>query len=80
MKSAITLKDGLVEQSNFDTYGVMRMDEMPRVDVHIVPSTEVPRGVGEPGVPPIGPALANAIFALTGKPVSKLPMQSSVAV
>ena len=80
LKSAITLKDGLVEQSNFDTYGVMRMDEMPRVDVHIVPSTEVPRGVGEPGVPPIGPALANAIFALTGKPVSKLPMQSSVAV
>lgn len=80
LKSAITLKDGLVEQSNFDTYGVLRMDEMPRVDVHIVPSQEVPCGVGEPGVPPIGPALANAIFALTGKPVSKLPMRSSVGV
>ncbi len=80
LKSAITLKDGLVQQSNFDTYGVLRMDEMPIVEVHTVASDAAPSGVGEPGVPPIGPALANAIFALTGKPVTKLPMRSSVAV
>jgi isoquinoline 1-oxidoreductase subunit beta len=79
-KGAVTLKDGVVEQSNFDTYNVLRMDEMPVVEVHFVPSTNAPTGVGEPGVPPLGPALANAIFALTGKPVAKLPMQSSAAV
>jgi len=77
LKGAITLKDGVVDQSNFDTYDVLRMDEMPQVEVHIVPSTAPPTGVGEPGVPPLGPALANAIFALTGKPVTKLPMLAS---
>ena len=64
---AVTLKDGRVEQSNFNSYRVLRMNEMPRVEVHIVPSTEPPTGVGEPGVAPLGPALANAIFAATGK-------------
>jgi isoquinoline 1-oxidoreductase beta subunit len=77
LKGAVTLKEGVVEQSNFDTYDVLRMDEMPQVEVHIVPSTAPPTGVGEPGVPPLGPALANAIFALTGKPVTKLPMLSA---
>ncbi|MDX2143969.1 MAG: xanthine dehydrogenase family protein molybdopterin-binding subunit [Rhodospirillaceae bacterium] len=80
LKNAVTLKDGVVEQSNFDNYGALRMAEMPAVEVHIVPSTSKPSGVGEPGVPPIGPALANAVFALTGKLVTKLPMQASVGV
>ncbi len=74
MKGEITLKDGKVEQGNFDTYDVLRMDEMPVVEVHIVPSDEKPTGTGEPGVPPIAPAVANAILALTGKPVTRLPM------
>jgi mono/diheme cytochrome c family protein len=64
---AITLKDGHVEQNNFNDYRVLRMNEMPQVEVHIVPSQENPTGVGEPGVAPIGPAVANAIFAATGK-------------
>ena len=70
---AITLKDGRVEQDNFNNYRVLRMNEMPKVEVHIVPSTEAPTGVGEPGVAPIGPAVANAIFAATGKRMHVLP-------
>ena len=70
----ITLKDGVVQQANFDTYRVLRIPDMPVVEVHIVPSAEPPTGVGEPGVPPLGPALANALFKLTGKRVRKLPM------
>jgi isoquinoline 1-oxidoreductase beta subunit len=70
---AITLKDGKVEQSNFDGYQVLRIDAMPKVEVHIVPSTEPPTGVGEPGVAPIGPAVANAVFAATGKRLRVLP-------
>ncbi|GIL39013.1 xanthine dehydrogenase family protein molybdopterin-binding subunit [Roseiterribacter gracilis] len=70
----ITLKDGEVEQSNFHDYVPLRMDEMPKVEVFIVPSTAAPTGVGEPGVPPIGPAVANAIFAATGKRVRELPL------
>jgi len=81
MKGAITLKDGVVEQSNFNSYDVLRMTEMPKVEVHIVPSTEHPTGVGEPGVPPVGPAVANAIFALTGKAPTRLPInQAGLAV
>ncbi|HEY3177994.1 MAG TPA: xanthine dehydrogenase family protein molybdopterin-binding subunit [Casimicrobiaceae bacterium] len=71
---AITLKDGGVEQSNFHDYPVLRMNEMPAVDVHIVPSTEKPTGVGEPGVPPIAPAVANALAGATGKRLRKLPL------
>jgi isoquinoline 1-oxidoreductase beta subunit len=74
LHSKVTLKDGMVEQSNFDDYEVLRMDEMPRVEVHIVASAEAPTGVGEPGVPPIGPAVANAVAALTGKRVRVLPI------
>jgi isoquinoline 1-oxidoreductase beta subunit len=70
---AITLKDGKVEQTNFDGYQVLRIDEMPKVEVHIVPSPEAPTGVGEPGVAPIGPAVANAVFAATGKRLRILP-------
>ncbi|MDB6098854.1 MAG: aldehyde oxidase, partial [Gammaproteobacteria bacterium] len=70
---AVTLKDGRVEQDNFNNYRVLRMNEMPKVEVYIVPSTEAPTGVGEPGVAPIGPAVANAVFAATGKRIHVLP-------
>jgi len=70
---AITLKDGKVEQTNFDGYQVLRIDEMPKIEVHIVQSPEAPTGVGEPGVAPIGPAVANAVFAATGKRLRVLP-------
>jgi isoquinoline 1-oxidoreductase beta subunit len=70
---AITLKAGQVEQSNFFDYQVLRIEDMPAVEVHIVPSTEAPTGVGEPGVPPVGPALSNAVFAASGKRVRTLP-------
>jgi isoquinoline 1-oxidoreductase beta subunit len=70
---AITLKDGYVEQDNFNNYRVLRMNEMPRVEVYIVPSSEDPTGVGEPGVAPLGPAVANAVFAATGKRIHVLP-------
>ena len=70
---AITLKDGQVEQTNFDAYQVLRIDEMPKVEVHIVQSSEAPTGVGEPGVAPVGPAVANAVFAVTGKRLRVLP-------
>jgi isoquinoline 1-oxidoreductase beta subunit len=72
---AITLKDGRVEQSNFNDYWMLRIDEMPEVEVHIVPSTEPPGGVGEPGVPPIAPAVANGMFAVTGKRIRRLPIE-----
>ena len=61
-------------QTNFFDYGVMRMAQMPKVEVFIVPSSEPPSGVGEPGVPPIGPAVANALLAATGKTYAKLPL------
>jgi isoquinoline 1-oxidoreductase beta subunit len=71
--SAITLKDGVVEQSNFGDYTVARITDIPEFDVHIVPSAEPPTGMGEPGLPPLAPAFANAIARLTGKPQRKLP-------
>jgi isoquinoline 1-oxidoreductase beta subunit len=70
---AITLKDGKVEQT---AYQVLRIDEMPKVEVHIVQSSEAPTGVGEPGVAPIGPAVANAVFAATGKRLRILPFSA----
>jgi len=72
----ISFKDGRVEQSNFHDYPVLRIDEMPRVEVHIAASTEPPGGMGEPGLPPLAPALTNAIFAATGKRLRKLPIDS----
>jgi len=74
----ITLENGRVQQSNFNDYRVLRMNEMPKVEVYIVPSTDPPTGVGEPGVAPIGPALANAIFAATGKRMHELPFSRSL--
>jgi isoquinoline 1-oxidoreductase beta subunit len=77
MYGAITLKNGRVEQDNFNNYRVLRINEMPKVEVHIVPSAEAPTGVGEPGVAPIGPAVANAIFAATGTRIHMLPFPKS---
>jgi isoquinoline 1-oxidoreductase beta subunit len=70
----ITVKDGAVEQSNFHDYPILRINEMPAVEVHIVPSTAKPSGVGEPGVPPIAPAVANALAQATGKRLRTLPL------
>jgi isoquinoline 1-oxidoreductase beta subunit len=69
----ITFKNGEVEQSNYHDYPVLRLPEMPVVEVHIVPSTDKMGGVGEPGTPPIAPAVANAVFALTGQRLRDLP-------
>jgi isoquinoline 1-oxidoreductase beta subunit len=73
----ITLKDGRVQQSNFHDYRVLRLPEMPRIEVYLAPGGDKPTGVGEPGTPPIAPAVANALFALTGKRVRKLPFATS---
>jgi isoquinoline 1-oxidoreductase beta subunit len=70
----ITLKDGVVEQSNFSDHPVLRINEMPKVEVHIVKSAAKPTGVGEPGVPPLAPALVNALHAATGKRIRSLPI------
>ena len=72
----ITFQNGRVQQSNFHDYPVLRMDAMPAVEVHIVPSTETPRGIGEAGVPPIAAAVANAAFAATGKRIRRLPIHA----
>ena len=75
----ITFKDGRVEQSNFHDYPLVRLLEMPKVEVHIVESREKMGGVGEPGVPPVAPAVANAVFALTGKRLRRLPLRLTEA-
>ena len=72
----VTLDEGYVQQSNFRDYRSLRIHEMPEVEVHIVPSAEAPTGVGEPGVPPIAPAVANALAALTGRRVRRLPLRN----
>jgi len=77
LSGAITLKDGMVEQSNFHDYTVLRMPQMPRIEVHIVPSTDKPTGVGEPATPVIAPALANALLALQGRPLRTLPLSGA---
>jgi isoquinoline 1-oxidoreductase beta subunit len=76
LKGGITIKNGRVEQQNFHQYEVLRIDEMPVVEVHIVPSTNAPGGIGEASTPTTAPAVANAIFALTGKRPRKLPMRN----
>jgi isoquinoline 1-oxidoreductase subunit beta len=75
LAGAITLKDGVVEQSNFHDYPVVRMNQMPKIEVHIVPSTTKPTGVGEPATPVIGPALANALATLNGTALRSLPLK-----
>ena len=71
----VTLKDGVVEQSNFHDYPVLRIADMPKIEVHIIQGGSAPTGVGEPGTPPIAPAVSNAIFALTGKRLRELPFK-----
>lgn len=75
LHGAITFKDGRVRQSNFHDYPVLRIPDMPRVEVHIIDSREAPGGVGEPGTPPIAPAVLNAVFAATGRRVRRLPLR-----
>lgn len=75
LKDEITLDRGRVQQRNFHDYPMLRINEAPEIEVYIVPSTENPTGVGEPGVPPVAPALANAIFAATGKRIRRLPIR-----
>jgi len=78
---AITMKEGATEQSNFRDYRLVRIAETPRrIHVDVIPSEGAPGGVGEPGVPPVAPALANAVFALTGTRVRELPLARSVRV
>jgi len=74
LHGAITLKDGIVEQTNFHQYPPLRINEMPAVEVHIVQSKENPTGVGEPATPVIGPAVANALAAATGQRLRVLPL------
>jgi len=76
LTGAITLKEGHVQQSNFDDYPVLRMNQMPEVDVHIIPSTNKPTGVGEPATPVIVPALVNALAAINGKSIRSLPLSA----
>ena len=78
LREGITLADGEVVQGNFDSYRSLRISEMPDIEVHIVPSGEAPSGVGEPGVPPLAPALANALFAATGQRIDRLPIGNQV--
>ena len=73
----ITIKDGRVEQANFDDYRMLRINEAPLIDVHLVKSTEAPGGVGEPGTSAVMPAVTNAIFAATGKRIRKLPIDGA---
>ncbi|MCY1216755.1 Membrane-bound aldehyde dehydrogenase [pyrroloquinoline-quinone] [compost metagenome] len=68
----------MVEQSNFHDFQVLRINEMPVVEVHIVPSVQAPTGVGEPGVPPIAPAVANALYAAVGQRIYRLPLPRQV--
>ena len=75
----ITFANGRVEQSNFHDYQILRMNEAPEIEVRIINSGEAMGGAGEPGTPPIAPAVANAIFAATGKRVRKLPIAKNLA-
>ena len=71
----VTFKDGRVEQSNFHDYPMLRMNEMPIVQVYVMKSSEAPGGIGEPGLPALAPAVTAAIFAATGKRIRKLPIE-----
>jgi isoquinoline 1-oxidoreductase beta subunit len=72
---AVTIKDGKVEQSNFHDYPVVRLNQAPEVETIILPSAAHPEGMGEPATPPIAPAVANAVFKLTGKRLRSLPLK-----
>ncbi|MEW5790708.1 MAG: molybdopterin cofactor-binding domain-containing protein [Pseudomonadota bacterium] len=76
LKGLITLASGRVQQSNFNDYPLLRLDETPLTEVHLLPSREPPSGVGEPAVPPVAPAVTNAVFAATGKRIRHLPIRA----
>jgi isoquinoline 1-oxidoreductase beta subunit len=76
LEGEITLDRGVVVERNFDRYRTLRMPDMPVVEVHIVPSSEKPTGIGEPGLPPIAPAVANAIASITGRRLRRLPLRA----
>ncbi len=78
LRERLTLEGGKVVATNYDQYRPLRIDEMPKVEVHIVPSNAPPTGIGEPGVPLIGPAVANAYAAATGKRIRALPFETGV--
>ena len=78
LKSKITINDGKVVEANFDDFDVIRMDETPEINVYLVDSEASPKGVGEPGLPPIAPAIANAVYAATGKRYRNLPINLDV--
>ncbi len=73
----ITIKQGRVEQTNFDSYQILRINEAPVIEVYLIDSEEAPGGIGEPGTAAIAPAVVNAIYAATGKRLSKLPIDSA---
>jgi isoquinoline 1-oxidoreductase subunit beta len=75
LKGEITIDKGRVQQANFDTYDMLRMNEMPKIEVYVVDSKETPTGMGEPAVPPVAPAICNAIFAATGKRIRHMPIK-----
>jgi CO/xanthine dehydrogenase Mo-binding subunit len=74
LKQEITWKKGRVEQSNFNDFELVRVNECPVIETHLVPGDRPPTGVGEPGVPPIAPAVANAVFAATGQRLRSMPL------
>ena len=74
----ITVVNGVVQQSNFDTFPLLRMNECPEITVEILDIDRDPSGIGEPGLPPIAPAVANAIFDLTGRRLRRLPLQAAL--
>ena len=78
LQGEITLKNGRVEQSNFDNYQMLRMNEAPAIEVYILPSSEPPGGIGECGTSAIVPAVANAVFAATGKRLRKMPVDATI--
>ena len=80
LRNRVSLNKGVIGQHNFDDYEPTRMREMPKVEVYIVESTAAPSGIGEPGVPPIAPAIGNAIFAATGKRLRSLPFDLKMLV
>ncbi|MDW6022757.1 xanthine dehydrogenase family protein molybdopterin-binding subunit [Mesorhizobium sp. BAC0120] len=79
LQEELTLTKGAVDQGNYDSYTPLRIEQMPKVEVYIVDSDELPTGVGEPGVPPIGPAVANALRAATGKTIQRLPIKKGLS-
>ncbi|MDW8260701.1 MAG: xanthine dehydrogenase family protein molybdopterin-binding subunit, partial [Gammaproteobacteria bacterium] len=78
LDGAITLREGRVQQGNFDTYPILRIDRSPEIEVHIVDSDAPLGGVGEPGTPPIAAAVCNAIYAATGRRIRRLPIAESL--